>query len=138
MCDYPDNKRYLKLIKTIGVCSFILLTGCNFFEAKQQVFECKKTHIDGQSLSQKGQVINYFHFNDNRLDISLGPVGVGLSGYRCEKNEFVYKCADLKKDNFDDQVILDRFTLAAQQIIRSSEKAAVIDYECLKLDRLVE
>ena len=106
--------------------------------AKQQVFECKKTHIDGQSLNQRAQVINYFHFNDNRLDVSLGPVGVGLSGYRCEKNEFVYKCTDLKKDNFDDQVTLDRFTLAAQQIIRSSEKAAVIDYECLKLDRLVE
>jgi hypothetical protein len=138
MCDYPDNKRYLKLIKTSVVCSFILLTGCNFFEAKQQVFECKKTHIDGQSLNQKGQVINYFHFNDDRLDISLGPVGVGLSGYGCEKSEFIYKCTDLKKDNFDDQVTLDRFTLAAQQIIRSSEKAAVIDYECLKLDRLAE
>jgi hypothetical protein len=116
----------------------MLLISCNFFEAKQQVFECKKTHIDGQLLNQRGQVINYFHFNDNRLDISLGPVGIGLSGYRCEKTEFIYKCNDLKKDNFDDQVTLDRFTLAAQQIIRSSEKAAVIDYQCLKLDRLVE
>ena len=138
MCDYPNNKRHLKIIKTSVVCSYILLAGCKFFEAKQQVFECKKTHIDGQSLNRKGQVINYFHFNDDRLDISLGPVGVGLSGYRCEKTEFIYKCADLKKDNFDDQVTLDRFTLAAQQIRRSTEKAAVIDYQCLKLDRLVE
>ena len=138
MCDYSNNERYLKLIKTSFVCSFTILIGCNFFEAKQQVFECKKTHIDGQSYNKNSQVVNYFHFNDNRLDISLGPVGIGLSGYRCEKTEFIYKCTDLKKDNFDDQVTLDRFTLAAQQIIRSSEKAAVIDYECLKLDRLVE
>ena len=138
MCDYSNNERYLKLIKTSFVCSFTILIGCNFFEAKQQVFECKKTHIDGQPYNKKSQVVNYFHFNDNRLDISLGPVGIGLSGYRCEKTEFIYKCTDLKKDNFDDQVTLDRFTLAAQQIIRSSEKAAVIDYECLKLDRLVE
>ena len=138
MCDYSNNERYLKLIKTSFVCSFTILIGCNFFEAKQQVFECKKTHIDGQPYNKNSQVVNYFHFNDNRLDISLGPVGIGLSGYRCEKTEFIYKCTDLKKDNFDDQVTLDRFTLAAQQIIRSSEKAAVIDYECLKLDRLVE
>ena len=138
MCDYPNNQRYLKVIKTSFVCVFTLLIGCNFFEAKQQVFECKKTHIDGQSLSQGGQVINYFHFNDNRLDISIGPVGIGLSEYGCEKTEFVYKCTDSKKDNFDDQVTLDRYTLAAQQIIRSSEKAAVIDYKCLRLDRLVE
>ena len=138
MCDYPNNKRYLKLLKTSVICSFTLLTGCKFFEANQQVFECKKTHIDGQSLNKRSQVVNYFHFNDDRLDISLGPVGIGLSGYRCEKTEFIYKCNDLKKDNFDDQVTLDRFTLAAQQIIRSSEKAAVIDYVCLKLDRLVE
>ena len=138
MCDYSNNERYLKQKKVSVICSFMLLTSCNFFEAKQQVFECKKTHIDGQSLNQQGQVINYFHFNDNRLDISLGPVGIGLSGYRCEKTEFTYKCTDLKKDNFDDQVTLDRFTLAAQQIIRSSEKVAVIDYQCLKLDRLAE
>ena len=138
MCDYSNNERYLKLTKVSVICSFMLLTSCNFFEAKQQVFECKKTHIDSQSLNQQGQVINYFHFNDNRLDISLGPVGIGLSGYRCEKTEFTYKCTDLKKDNFDDQVTLDRFTLAAQQIIRSSEKVAVIDYQCLKLDRLAE
>ena len=138
MRDYSNNKRYLKLMKMSVGFSFILLAGCNFFEAKQQVFECKKTHIDGKKLNQKGQVINYFHFNDNRLDISLGPVGIGLSGYSCEKTEFIYKCTDLKKDNFDDQITLDRFTLAAQQIISSSKKAAVIDYECLKLDRLVE
>ena len=138
MCDCSNNKRYLKLIKTSVICGFLLLMSCNFFVAKQQVFECKKTHIDGERLNQKGQVINYFHFNDNRLDISLGPVGIGLSGYSCEKTEFIYKCTDLKKDNFDDQITLDRFTLAAQQIISSSKKAAVIDYECLKLDRLVE
>ena len=66
MCDYPNNKRYLKLIKTSVICSFLLLIG-NFFEAKQQVFECKKTHIDGKKLNQKGQVINYFHFNDNSI-----------------------------------------------------------------------
>ena len=138
MCDYPNNARYLKLLKTSVICSFMFLFGCSFFEAKQQVFECKKTHIDGQALNKRSQVVNYFHFNDNRLDISLGPVGIGLSGYSCEKTEFIYKCTDLKKDNFDDQVTLDRFTLAAQQIIRSSEKAAVIDYKCLKLDRLVE
>ncbi len=138
MCDYPNNARYLKLLKTSVICSFMFLFGCSFFEAKQQVFECKKTHIDGQALNKRSQVVNYFHFNDNRLDISLGPVGIGLSGYRCEKTDFIYKCTDLKKDNFDDQVTLDRFTLAAQQIIRSSEKAAVIDYKCLKLDRLVE
>ena len=138
MCDYPNNERYLKLTKIGFICSFMLLISCNFFEAKQQVFECKKTHIDGQPLDQRGRVINYFHFNDNRLDISLGPVGIGLSGYRCEKTEFIYKCTDLKKDNFDDQVTLDRFTLAAQQIIRSSEKAAVFDYQCIKLDRLME
>ena len=107
MCDYPDNKRYLKLIKISVCCSFILLTGCNFFEAKQQVFECKKTHIDGQPLNLKVKLSIIFT-NDNRFDISLGPVGVGLTGYRCEKNEFVYKCTDLKKDNFDDQVTLDR------------------------------
>ena len=73
----------------------MLLNSCNFFEAKQQVFECKKTHIDGQPLNQRGQVINYFHFNDNRLDI-VSDRGIGLSGYRCEKTDFIYKCADLK------------------------------------------
>ena len=50
MCDYSNNERYLKLTKTSVICSFMLLIGCNFFEAKQQVFECKKTHIDGQPL----------------------------------------------------------------------------------------
>ena len=138
MCDYSNNERYLGLIRNVIFIAFLLLGGCNFFEAKQQVFECKKTHIDGEPLSEGSQVINYFHFNDDRLDISIGPVGIGLSGYACEKTEFIYTCTDLKKDNFDDQITLDRFTLAAQQIIRSAEKTAMIDYRCFKLDRLVD
>tara|TARA_Y100000589_G_C26972677_1_gene555244 strand:+ start:36 stop:452 length:417 start_codon:yes stop_codon:yes gene_type:complete len=138
MCDYPNNERYLKSPKNTIIGAFLLLVSCNFFEAKQQVFECKKTHMDGQPLKKGSQVINYFHFNDDRLDVSLGPVGIGLSGYSCQKTEFVYTCSDLKKDNFDDQITLDRFTLAAQQVVRSSEKTAIIDYQCLKLDRLVE
>ncbi len=138
MRNYSDNKRYLRQFKNIYWSSFFLLCSCNFFEANQQVFECKKTHIDGQALNERSQAINYFHFNDDRLDISVGPVGIGLSGYSCDKTEFIYTCKDLKKDNFDDQITLDRFTLAAQQIIRTSEKTAMIDYKCLKLDRLVE
>ena len=55
-----------------------------------------------------------------------------------KKKEFVFTCSDLKKDNFDDQITLDRYTLAAQQVIRSSKKTAIIDYSCKKLNRLVE
>lgn len=114
------------------------LQSCNFFEAKQQVFECVKSHIDGQTVGDIEQPIRYFHFNDKRLDVSIGPIGIGLSGYECEKKEFVFTCSDLKKDNFDDQITLDRYTLAAQQVIRSSKKTAIIDYSCKKLNRLVE
>ena len=138
MCDNTNYTGYINFYKNGVVIACLFIVGCSFFESKQQVFECKKTHIDGEPLGNKSQVINYFHFNDERLDVSIGPVGVGLSGYSCKKTDFIYICTDLKKDNFDDQITLDRFTLSAQQIIRSSEKTAIIDYKCLKLDRLVE
>ena len=59
MCDYPNNKRYLSLIKTSVICSFLLLISCNFFEAKQQVFECKKTHIGHEKSVNKTLLFNY-------------------------------------------------------------------------------
>ena len=123
-------------INKTGVC--LPSVSCNFFEVKQQVFECVKSHIDGQIVGDIEQPTRYFHFNGKRLDVSIGPIGIGLSGYECEKNEFVFTCTDLKKDNFDDQITLDRYTLAAQQIIRSSKKTAIIDYSCKELNRLVE
>ena len=136
------SNRSIHFLKIYNRCAlfitFCLLQSCNFFEAKQQVFECVKSHIDGQTVGDIEQPIRYFHFNDKRLDVSIGPIGIGLSGYECEKNEFVFTCTDLKKDNFDDQITLDRYTLAAQQIIRSSKKTAIIDYSCKKLNRLVE
>ena len=134
-----NKKQVFTINKWCTLSLFLsLLQSCNFFEAKQQVFECVKSHIDGQTVGDIEQPIRYFHFNDKRLDVSIGPIGIGLSGYECEKNEFVFTCTDLKKDNFDDQITLDRYTLAAQQVIRSSKKTAIIDYSCKKLNRLVE
>ena len=116
-----------------------MLVSCErFFVAKQQVFMCKKNALDGEKLLEKSSVDRYFHFNDLKLNVSIGPVGVGLSEYNCDKTEFIFTCKDTKRDNFDDQITLDRYTLFAQQVINTTEKTSIIDYECFEVDRKVE
>ena len=122
MCNYSNNERYLKPQKNSVICSFLLLISCNFLRQNNKFLNAKKLILMERSKSG-GQVINYFHFNDNRLDISLGTSRYWIIvDTNCDKTEFIYKCTDLKKDNFDDQVTLDRFTLAAQQIRRSTKR----------------
>ncbi len=126
-------------MKFIFPLSFVFLLGCSdFFTARQQVFECFKTALDGEPLDQVSKNKRYFHFNDERLNISVGSVGVGLSEYQCKKTEFIYHCIDSKKDNFDDQITLDRFTLQAQQTIHTTNKSTVIHYSCGQLERMVD
>ena len=69
----------------------IIHFGCSdFFSAQQQVFECLKTSLDGEPLAKPYKEKRYFHFNDERLNVSVGAVGVGLAEYQCKKSEFVY------------------------------------------------
>ena len=113
--------------------------GCSdYFSARQQVFECLKTSLDGEPLAKPLKEKRYFHFNDERLNVSVGSVGVGLAEYQCKKSEFVYHCIDLRKDNVDDQITLDRFTLQAQQTLYNTSKTTIIDYSCGQLERRVD
>lgn len=127
------------ILRLLFLFSFIFLAGCSdFFSARQQVFECLKTSLDGEPIPQPTKDVRYFHFNDKRLNISIGAVGVGLAEYQCEKTEFVYHCIDTRKDNFDDQITLDRFTLKAQQTLHTINKTAVIDFSCSQIERKVD
>ncbi len=119
------------------ICLF-LGSGCSDFSARHQVFECYKKSLDGEPLTKSYQDINYFHFNDERLNVSIGSVGIGISEYECEKTEFVYQCKDTRKDNFDDQITLDRYTLQAQQTLNTSKRTTIIDYSCGELERKVD
>ena len=117
----------------------IIQFGCSdFFSARQQVFECLKTSLDGEPLAKPYKEKRYFHFNDERLNVSVGAVGIGLAEYQCEKSEFVYHCIDVRKDNVDDQITLDRFTLQAQQTLYNTSKTTIIDYSCGQLERKVD
>lgn len=123
----------------LSLIILLLFVGCSkFFEAKQQVFICKRSALDGETLPLNLQDNRYFHFNDLKLNVSVGPVGVGLSDYDCEKSEFVFNCKDTKVDNLDDQITLDRYTLFAQQVINTTEKTSIIDYKCDELTLKVE
>ncbi len=126
-------------IRPLLMYSFLMFYGCSdFFSAKQQVFECFKVSLDGESLAQTGREVRYFHFNDQRLNVSVGAVGIGLAEYECKKTEFIYHCVDNRKNNFDDQIILDRFTLQAQQTLHNTSKTTVIDFSCGQLERKVD
>ena len=45
---------------------------------------------------------------------------------------------DERKDNIDDQITLDRFTLQAQQTLYNTSKTTIIDYSCGQLERKVD
>ncbi len=125
------------LFLSLWFCFFLF--GCSdFFSARQQVFECLKTSLDGEPLASATKEKRYFHFNDERLNVSVGAVGIGLAEYQCEKSEFVYHCVDVRKDNVDDQITLDRFTLQAQQTLYNTSKTTIIDYSCGQLERKVD
>jgi hypothetical protein len=126
-------------LRSLLLCSWIFLSACSdYFSARQQVFECFKVSLDGEPLANPTRDVRYFHFNDERLNISVGAVGIGLSEYQCKKTEFVYHCIDNRKDNVDDQITLDRFTLQAQQTLYNTSKTTIIDYSCGQLERKVD
>ena len=141
---FKSNLNFKKIFMSVKICFLILpffsfLYGCSdFFSAKQQVFECFKISLDGEPLAKPIKEVRYFHFNDNRLNVSVGAVGIGLAEYQCEKTEFTYHCIDTRKDNFDDQITLDRFTLQAQQTLHNTNKTSVIDFSCGQLERKVD
>ena len=129
----------MKINRTVSIIFLFSFSACSdFFSARQQVFECFKTAVDGEPSPKINQVTRYFHFNDTRLNVSVGAVGIGLAEYDCEKTDFVYQCKDNRKDNLDDQITLDRFTLQAQQTINSTKKTTVINYSCGQLERKVD